>query len=277
MSDTRGPRPGKVPPHVQDRLAEKRERAEKRAAAGPAWRRTPAIVAYAVIAALIGLGIGASLYGGSPNEAAAEVITAEVVPLANEANAIWTVGTAERPAVADVVGQATLVDEVTPIIDNHAAWLAAIDDVSGRLEAVAVPGEATGILSLYLDAVHLTRQAIEVLGAAAAHEGVARNELLTEAGRLRAMAETVLDQATRALVGLQGGEAGAPSAPILPPVTGPTEDPTDRFAPAPDGTEAAAPDPGATESPASEPTADATEPATEAPAEPTETPSPVSS
>lgn len=275
MSDTRGPRPGKVPPHVQDRLAEKRQRAERRAAAGPAWRRTPAIVTYVVIAVLVGLGIGASLFGGSPNEEAAEVITAQIVPLANEANAVWTVGTAERPAVAEFVGQATLSDDVSAIVANHDSWLAAVDDVTGRLEGVAVPAEAAGVHALYLDSVHLTRQAIEVLGAAAAHEGVARNELLTEAQRLRAMSETVLDQATRALVGLQGGDAGLPSAPILPPVTGPTEDPQARFAPAPEpgGTEAPV-DP--TTEPDSEPTAtDA--PPTEAPAEPTETPSPASS
>ncbi|MBW3663024.1 MAG: hypothetical protein KY469_07995 [Actinobacteria bacterium] len=232
MSDTRGPRPGRVPPHVQERLFAKRERAERRAAAGPPWRGLPAILAYVVIAVLIGLGIGVGLASDSPNEAAAEVITEQVVPIANEGNAVWTVGTADRPAVAGLVEQGTLADDVTPIIDNHEAWSMAINDALTRLEAVEVPAEGAAVHALYLDALRLTSQAIEVLGAAAAHEGVARNELLVEASRLRAMAEAMLDQATRALVGLQGGDPGAPPvAPILPPVTGPTQDPAERFAP----------------------------------------------
>ena len=282
MSDTRGPRPGKVPPHVQGRLAEKRERAERRIAAGPPWRRLPAIAVYVVIALLIGLGIGVALAGGSPNEAAAEVITQQVVPIANEGNAVWTVGTSERAAVAGFLEQVSLGQDVTPIVENHEAWSSAITDVLTRLEAVEVPAEGAGVHALYLDAVRLTGQAIEVLGAAAAHEGVARNELLVEAARLRAMSESVLDQATRALVGLQGGDPGAPPlAPVLPPVTGPAEDPATRFAPPPVPTDAPPTDAPLTEPTATEPAGEPTVPAPTEPApegtEATEAPSPAAS
>lgn len=246
---TRGPRKGRVPPHIQDRVQEKRERRARRLAMGPWYRRPWAVAAFAAVLALIaGIVVGRLT---APDPVAAAVDEAEsVIAIADQSEVVWQGGTAQgappvRTAVEELRAGST--DMVTQNLD---LWIATYDQVIGQLETAPAPPAADGVRRLAIVSAELSKDAVETLGAAAAADGAARDLLLDEVERIRARAEQY-DASARRLLALLKGEDEAdvpqpaatmpslprPSAPAAdsPP---PTEEASPDTSPTPTGTDA---------------------------------------
>lgn len=233
MTDTRGPKTGKVPPHVKQRLDEKQARREQRSARMERLR-IPMYVGGALILLLIGFGIGRATE--QPFGALAEDVRAELLPLANQADALWRNGLADKPAVIDAVdalNQAGATDDIDAFYD---VWLADLDAILVELRTADVGTEAYPIVELLAHSVEMNRHAIVVLGAAAAHEGSARAELLAEVLNVRVQAQRAADAARSALSAWETGRTTVPvGVPEPPPLTRPDADPPVVEPPAGDG------------------------------------------
>ncbi len=226
-TSTRGPGTGKVPPHIQDRLAAKRARAERRELLGPWYRRAPFV---GVVAALIGLSAGIAIGRvTAPDPLAAAADELGSLALAVEQSAmIWESGlpTGERSVQS---GLTTLRDGDPSVVTEHLdTWLRAYGQAIAALEAAEVSPAADGARQLFVAAAELSRDATETVGAAAAVDADAREVLLIEAERIRARAVTYADAGQRVLQRLQGedlrSEPSPATAPELPRPAAVTEE-----------------------------------------------------
>ncbi len=232
MTDTRGPRPGKVPPHVKQRIEEQQARRERRSARMQQLR-TPMYVGAALLLLLIGFGIGRATE--QPFASVAEEVRAELLPLANQADALWRNGLADKPAVIDAIDALNLVDDTSDIDAYYDVWLADLDAILVELRTADVAPEAYPLVEMLAHAVEMNRHAIVVLGAAVAHEGSARAELLAEVLNVRVQAQQIADAARNALSAWETGQTAVPvGIPQPPPLTRPDADPPGADDPTPD-------------------------------------------
>lgn len=252
---TRGPQKGRVPPHIQDRVQEKREKRARRLAMGPWYRRRWAVATFAAILALIaGVVLGRFT---APDPVAAAVDEAEqAIAIADQAEVIWQGGTAQgAPPVSAAVSELRSAGNTDIVSRNLDLWIASYDRLIGQLETLGVPPAGDGVRRLALAAAQLSKDAVETLGAAATAEGRAQELLLDEVERLRARAEQY-DASARSLLALLRGEDPAdvpapaatmptlprPGAPAAesPPATG---DPSPEVSPTADATADTSPSP----------------------------------
>lgn len=236
---TRGPRTGRVPPHIHDRLEAKRRRAARLELLGPWYRRNPFV---ATVAAVVGLVAGVMigrLTAPDPVAEAAEAVE-DLTLRAAAALAQWESGTPSgAPPVTQAVDQLRSGDSalVTRWLDT---WLTGYDAAINALDGEDVPVAAAGVRDLLLAALELQRDATATLGAAATVDGAGRDVLLTETERLRARAGGYAADARRLSARLTGGDvADVPSPPPAPELPRPSA-PADDQATAPQPADAAA-------------------------------------
>jgi hypothetical protein len=182
------------------------------------WRRfqrsTVFAVSLAAVAALVlGVAIGrATATAEDPGTAAAAV--RNVVGLAVDADALWTAGASSLPPVSSQLQELRRTADPGTVLPHVDAWLEAYDTVLLRIVGVDVPPAGRPIQRQYVLSVTLNRDAVELLGAAAAVEDPAlQRELTSEALRLRMRAEEAAQTAQASLADLEGRATGGVSGP----------------------------------------------------------------
>jgi hypothetical protein len=174
-----------------------------------------------VVATLV-LGVVIGRWTAPPDDGGARHgLQEQVVPLALDADGVWTSSSDARiPVSAALV--ALQRDDDPSMVEEHAqAWLAAYDRTLRDLVALDLPPEARPVQRQFVAAITLSRDAVDVLIVAARVDGAARERLLTEVGRLRLRGEQ-LTQAARASIADIGGHGGEvnrlPELPAFPEV-----------------------------------------------------------
>lgn len=196
--------PAKAPLHLRARLSARRLRL------GP-------LVLAALLALLFGVVIGRTT---APNAGldARRAVETSVLPIALDADGIWTSSSEDQVAVTDAL--VALRREGDPrLVEAHLEdWLGAYDAALVRLAAADVPASARPVQRQFITAVTLSRDAVEVLGhAAVVEDEVLRRDLTTEVGRLRTRSEQLTASARASTSDLDGSRTDV--AP-LPPLRG---------------------------------------------------------
>ena len=169
----------------------------------------------ALVALVLGLWVGRTSAPG-PGPAARAAVEASVLPIALESDGIWTAGADSRPAVAEGLVALRRESDDRIVVENLDAWVEAYDQALVRIAGVDLPPTARPVQRQFITAVSLSRDAVEVLGhAATVEDDLARQDLTTEVGRLRARSEQLM-QSARASTGDLGGRRTDVSP--LPPV-----------------------------------------------------------
>jgi hypothetical protein len=179
-------------------------------------RRRPWRVALIVtIALVVGLVVGSARRPVDPLAAAADLETL-LLPLLGDLDAVWNAGRDGRPPIADAL-DGLRSGGPEPAESDIAAWLVTHDNLVLRLAGLDLRPEARGVQRHAISAVTSSRDAVEVLGRAAAfNPGVTRSQLVAEATRLRLRSEQQV-LAVRASVDDLGGQRRRVSPlPVLP-------------------------------------------------------------
>ena len=141
-----------------------------------------------------------------------------VLPLALDADGIWTSGSEDTPAVSEAMVVFRREHDPQPILENAGEWTRAYDAALERIAALDLPPVARPVQRQFLAAITLSHDAVEVLHHAASQDDPrVRRALLLEAGRLRQRSEQ-LTQSARASAG-DLGRARADVTPF-PEITG---------------------------------------------------------
>jgi hypothetical protein len=183
------------------------------------WQRGPVVpVTMAAIAALIvGVLVG-RVTAPVVDDDAIGVVGREIVTLAVDADAIWTSGRADLPAVGDQLQQLRATGEASAVVPHVEGWLESYDTVLRRLVGVDVAPTARPVQRQFVGAIALARDAVEVLATAAETEDdAARRDLTSEVVRLRIRAEELTQSARGSLLDLDGtGSSGVAEPRRLP-------------------------------------------------------------
>lgn len=181
-----------------------------------------AVAAALIVGAVLGVA-GARSVSDDPEVEARRAIEATLLPLAIDADGVWTSSSESRRSVSDALVEFRRDGDPSLVEEHLEAWLASYDNYVTRLAGEHVTAAAARPVQRQVIAgVTLSRDAVEVLGhAAAVHRagGDPRvvEDLLTEVGRLRHRSEQLLQQARAAT----GDLAGQPvDVGPLDPVTG---------------------------------------------------------
>lgn len=200
--DAEDRQPAQAPLHVRVRLSARRLRLGR-------------IAVIVMVSLLIGGLIGRGSAPG-PGADARRAVESAVLPIALDADGIWTSSTEGRVAVSDALvalrreGDASLVDA------HVEGWLSAYDAALVRLSAADVPASARPVQRQFITAVTLSRDAVEVLGHAAAVEDERlRRDLTTEVGRLRTRSEQLTASARASTSDLDGTRTDVAPLPPL--------------------------------------------------------------
>lgn len=177
----------------------------------PLW----AVALIALAVGLVGVVIGRSV-GPTPPPDAADVVDREIVPLVVDADGLWAAGTGPLPAVGEQLAQLRRTGQAE--IGEHAeGWTEAYDALLRRMVGVEVPAVARPVQRQFVNAVMLSRDALELLVAAdAVDDPDVRRELSSEALRLRTRSEQLTQTARASLVDLRGGTTGVAEPSPLP-------------------------------------------------------------
>lgn len=178
------------------------------------WR-PGALLAAVVLGVVVGFLTGRSSTP-DPAVAVARQIEEHVLPLALDADSIWTSGSDERPPVSEGLVALRRDGDPTLVLAGLEEWLRAYDDVLRRLERLELSPAARPVQRQFQTSITLARDAVEVLGHAATIEDPQlRADLKTEVGRLRQRSEQLNQAARASIVDLQGRLADvSPLAPV---------------------------------------------------------------
>lgn len=169
-------------------------------------RVSPAL-SIALIVLIAGIGIGRMTAEG-PEPAARRAIEASVLPLALDADGIWTSGADGGPAVSEALVALRRDDDPSLILEHKDRWLTAYDGALVRMAGLDLPPAARPVQRQFMAAVTLSRDAVEVLAhAAEAEDALVRRDLTTEVGRLRMRSEQLTQVARASTTDLAGDRA----------------------------------------------------------------------
>jgi hypothetical protein len=182
--------------------------------------RTGAVALALVLGVALGLVVAGALTEDADDQARRAIDT-ELLPLAVDADNIWTSSDA-RTSVSDAVVALRRDEDPEPVERYLDEWLDAYDNAILKIAGLHLPPSARPVHRQVIAGVTLSRDAVEVLGHATSVSGVpgqeARvEELLVEVGRLRQRSEQLL-QAARAASGDLAGDPVdvGPLAPVTP-------------------------------------------------------------
>lgn len=173
------------------------------------------LAAVALVALLVGGLVGRATAPGGELDAQRAVETT-VLPIALDADGIWTSSTESRPAISDALVTLRRDGDPTLVRANLEAWLTAYDQALVRLAAGDVPPAGRPVQRQLIAAVTLSRDAVEVLGhAAEVEDELHRRDLTTEVGRLRDRAEQLTASARASSADLAGTRTDVAPLPAL--------------------------------------------------------------
>jgi hypothetical protein len=183
--------------------------------------RAVAVTAALIVGAVLGT-VGARSVADDPMLEARRAIEATLLPLAIDADGVWTSSSDTRRSVSDAF-VAFRRDRETALVEAHLdGWLASYDNYLTQLAGEHLTPAARPVQRQLIAGVTLSRDAVEVLGHAAevqlaGGEPATVEDLLTEVGRLRQRSEQLL-QAARAASGDLAGQTVdvGPLDPVLP-------------------------------------------------------------
>lgn len=168
------------------------------------WRPVVIVV---VVALLIGMVAGRMTTSG-PLEEAARAIQGTLLPLALDADGIWTSASDDREPVSEAF-VALRRDGDPSLVETHQAeWQGAYDTVLVQLAGLDLPSAARPVQRQFIASVALSRDAVDVLAhAATVEDAELRQDLLTEVGRLRQRSEQLNQSARASMLDLEGQRA----------------------------------------------------------------------
>ena len=168
-----------------------------------------------LLAVLIGVGIGRTTAPG-PGPEARQAVEASVLPIALDADGIWTSSTEGRVSVSEGLIALRREDDPSLVLTHLDGWLSAYDAALVRLAAADVPSSARPVQRQFITAVTLSRDAVEVLGhAATVEDELHRRDLTTEVGRLRTRSEQLTASARASTTDLDGTRTDVAPLPSL--------------------------------------------------------------
>ena len=168
---------------------------------------------------MLGVGIGRwSVPDADPDVRASVERTLQ--PLALDADAIWTSSVVgDRPPVAEGIPMVREGERLDEVHEWTVDWLEAYDLLLRRLTGLDLDPEARPVQRLFVGAVTLSRDAVDVLRQAAeVEEDATREALVGEALRLRQRAEHLTQSARAAVRDLDGGDGEVSRHPELPEI-----------------------------------------------------------
>lgn len=165
------------------------------------------ILLVAAISLVIGVLIGRSA-GSTPIDEAARAIDSGLMPLALDADGIWTSASSDYESVSEAFVQLRREDDPALVLQNEQAWREAYEAMLVQLAGLDMPTAARPVQRQFITSVALSRDAVEVLAhAASVEDPVQRQDLLTEVGRLRERSEQLGQSARASLLDLEGQRA----------------------------------------------------------------------
>ena len=177
------------------------------------WRRFRGAVNWRPLllvgmAALVAGALLGRLAGSEPLPEAAQAIDANLMPLALDADSIWTSASVDRESVSEAFVLLRREEDPSLVLEYQEDWKQAYDAMLVQLAGLDMPTAARPVQRQFIAAVALSRDAVEVLGRAAEVDDPAlRQDLLTEAGRLRERSEQLGQSARASLLDLDGQRA----------------------------------------------------------------------
>jgi hypothetical protein len=170
-----------------------------------------------VVATLV-IGIAIGRWTAPPQATAAQrLLEDRVVPLALDADGIWTSASDGARPVSHALVALQRDEDPSMVLEDADAWLAAYDEVLGRVAGLHLPPEARPVQRQFIAAITLSRDAVEVLHRAAQVEDPGRRQgLLTEVGRLRTRGEQLTQTARASVLDVSGHGGRVTRLPELP-------------------------------------------------------------
>jgi hypothetical protein len=173
------------------------------------------LLAVALVALLVGGLLGRALAPGGEAEAGRAIETT-VLPIALDADGIWTSSTEARPSVSEALVALRRDGDPAPVLAHRDTWLTAYDQALVRLAAGDVAPAARPVQRQLIAAVTLSRDAVEVLAhAATVEDELHRRDLTTEVGRLRDRSEQLTASARASVSDLSGSRTDVAPLPAL--------------------------------------------------------------
>jgi hypothetical protein len=179
--------------------------------------RAGLLLAVALLAATVGIAVGRATAPGGDVEGR-DAVEANLLPLALDADGIWTSGIDGGAPVSQALVALRHDDDASLVEASLEGWLESYDSVLVRLAGADLPVSARPVQRQFMAAVTLSRDAAEVLGhAAQATDGELRRDLTTEVGRLRQRSEQLMQSAKASGSELTGQRADvSPMSPLTP-------------------------------------------------------------
>jgi hypothetical protein len=173
------------------------------------------LLGVAVLCLAVGVAVGRGTAPG-PEADARRAVEVSVLPLALDADGIWTSTTDDRDAVSEGLVQLRRDGDPRLVERNLDAWLEAYDAALVRLAGVDLPPSARPVQRQFISAVTLSRDAVEVLGhASTVEDETVRRDLTTEVGRLRTRSEQLIQSARASTSDLDGSRTDVSPLPSL--------------------------------------------------------------
>lgn len=199
---------------VQERDRRRLRRRAKLALFARRWH-LGVLLTVAVLGLLVGGVAGRSTAPGTDLDAGLAVERA-VLPVALDADGIWTSSTDDRAAVSEALVRLRREGDPALVEAHLEEWLTAYDAAVVRLAAADVAPAARPVQRQLIAAVTLSRDAVEVLGhAAEVEDELHRRDLTTEVGRLRSRSEQLTASARASISDLDGSRTDVAPLPTL--------------------------------------------------------------
>ena len=170
-------------------------------------QRWGVLAGVALVAVIVGMFVGRATATG-PEADARRAVESALLPLALDADGIWTSTSDGRLPVSEALVALRNDGDAQPARDNLDAWLDAYDAALVRMAGLDLPATARPVQRQFMAALTLSRDAVEVLGhAARIEDDTLRRDLTTEVGRLRQRSEQLTQAARASTADLDGQRA----------------------------------------------------------------------